>query len=178
MNKTIRVLLVLLFLAGFVALGMNGAAWADKLNVVVNSPVSSGLAVSLPRPHGTVDTSPTCIKTNKPGKFLVGSIANWSIQKVPNGATYSACIAKDRDLPRKPPGHLLASPLILSMSSGVTFDTVQLVCFPVVPGKNGSAYYWDGKTWIKTEDAVNGQACVTAPVVSPNPTYVGLSDIK
>jgi hypothetical protein len=178
MNKMIRVLFVLFFLAIFVAIGMNGTAWADKLKGDNASPAENGVGVALPRPHGTVNSSPTCIKTNKPGKFLVGSVANWKIEKIPSGNSYSACVAKERDLPRKTPGHLLSSPIKLAMVSGNTFDIVQQICFPVVPGSDGSALYWDGKTWIKTEDAKDGQACVTAPLVSPNPTYVGFGEDK
>jgi hypothetical protein len=178
MNKTIRVVLAIVFLAGFVAIGMNGTAWADKLNTGNPSPMEDVSGVALARPHGTVETTPTCIKTNKPGKFVIGSIATWVIQKVPDGGTYTACVAKEKDLPRRSSGHLLSSGIIIRMNTGNSFDIVQQICYPVVPGKDGYAYYWDGSNWIKTDDVENGVACVVVPLVSPNPTYVGMWTVK
>jgi hypothetical protein len=171
MSKMIRVLLVIFFLSGFVAVGMNGSAWADKLKTGVAPQVASGQGNELARLEGTVITTPPDVETIKPGTFTVGSIATWTLNSVLEDNVYRAFIMTEQDLPDIRPRILWTSPIKLSVAFGSTLGVEQRVCFPVPPGKNGAALYWDGKAWIKIENAQNGQACVTIPASAPNPTY-------
>jgi hypothetical protein len=178
MNKKIRVLFVLLFLGGFVALGMHGTAWADKLNISASPQVVNGQGVALERLAGTVDTTPPNIQTQQPGIFTVGSIATWTLDQVAGDIVYSASVTTEQGLPKNVPGPLLTSPIKLMVEAGKTLGVHQRVCFPVPPGKNGVANHWDGRAWVKNEIAKNNQACVTLPASAPNPTYAVLSEVK
>jgi len=178
MNKMIRVPFVLFFLAGFVALGMNGTAWADKLKIGASSQVVSGQGVALARLEGTVETTPIFIGTQQPGIFTVGSFATWILDQVAGNIVYTASVVNEQELPKNLPGPLLASPIKLTVEYGKTLGVVEKVCFPVPPGKNGVAQHWNGKAWVKTENAKVGQACVTTPVAAPNPTYAVLTEVK
>lgn len=178
MNKIIRVLLVLFFLVGFVAIGMNGPAWADKLNIGASPQVASEQGTALERLEGTVDTTPPFFQTQQPGVFTIGSIATWFLDQVAGNIVYSASVTTEQGLPKNVPGPLLTSPIKLMVEVGKTLGVVEKVCFPVPPGKNGVAQYWNGKAWLKTENAKGGQACATFPSNSPNPSYAILTEVK
>lgn len=179
--KHLRFVLVLVLLICFVALGSTGASWAAKLVVDNQVPAVAPLNNALPagnRPLGTVKTTPVCIHTDKPGKFVIGSKATLFLDSIDPGKFVSACIVAEEDLPARKPGNLLTSPIKLLDSFGSTLQVNHKVCFPVPPGKNGVAYYWNAKGWVKTENAKDGQACVTAPAVAPNPSYAILVEVK
>lgn len=177
MSKVIRILVVFACMAVVVGVGLNGAAWADKLNVGEQAPAARALGQVMPagsRPKGTVDTTPPCVVTKAPGSFTVASVATWLLNQVGGGIVYKACVTNGKALPANMPGALLTNPIKLTVAKGATLGVEEKVCFPVPPGKDASAYYWDGKTWVKTEDVTNGQACVTVPASAPSPTYAGL----
>jgi hypothetical protein len=179
--KRLRFVLVLAFLIGIVALGSTGVSWAAKLIVDNQGPAVSSPNNALPagsRPLGTVKTTPVCVHTNKPGKFVIGSKATLILDTIDPGKFVSACVAGEEDLPAKIPGNLLTSPIKLLDSFGSTLQVKHKVCFPVPPGKKGIAYYWTGNGWAKTENANNDQACATVPGTAPNPTYVALGEVK
>lgn len=183
MKKAIRVVIVFVCLAVIVGAGLNGAAWADKLKAAQQAPVESVADQSLQassRPRGTVITTPTCIQTFVPGKFTIGSVAEWVLEDVAAGKQYEACVLKTSDLPAPLPGTPLASPIGVIVHTATTLTVPQRLCFPVPPGKDGYAYYWDDQTraWIKTEDASDGQACVTVPAEVQAPTYVELYEAR
>ena len=178
MNKMIRVVLVLFFLAGFTAIGMHGTAWADKLNIGASPQIVSGQGVALERLEGTVETTPIFIGTQQPGIFTVGSIATWILDQVAGNTVYTASVTTELGLPKNVPSPLLTSPIKLTVEFGKTLGVVEKVCFPVPPGKKGAAQHWNGKAWVKTENAKVGQACVTAPAAAPNPTYAVLTEEK
>jgi hypothetical protein len=181
MKKFLRLIFVVVFMAVFVALGTNGTTWAGKLDTGNQQPASSVLNNDLSkkeRPHGTVDKGPDCEETSREGEHhTVASIATWQLKGKTDGKKHKACEGHETDLPRRSHhGHLLTAPVILTVDSGNTLNVDQLVCFPVPPTKVGSAYYWDNNNWVKTEDAKNGQACVTVPANAPGPAYTALFD--
>ena len=178
MNKMIRVLLVLFFLVGFVAIGMNGTAWADKLNIGASPQVASEQGAAVERLEGTVDTTPPFFQTQQPGVFTIGSIATWTLDHVAGNIVYSASVTTEQGLPKNVPSPLLTSPIKLMVEVGKTLGVVEKVCFPVPPGKNGVANYWNGKAWVKTDITKNNQACVTVPASALNPSYTVLSEVK
>lgn len=177
MNKGIRILIVFAGMAILVAVGLNGPAWADKLKASAQSPAANvpdqGLQAES-RPQGTVITTPDCVETLTPGNFTIGSIAEWELDGVSGGNLYTACTVKDSELPAGLPAVLLTSPIQLAVSSGTSLGVPQKICFPLPPGKNGSAYFWDGTAWVKTEEAKDGKACVTPSAETHAPTFVVL----
>ena len=107
MSKAIRILVVFACMAVVVGVGLNGAAWADKLNAGEQAPAASALNQGVAagsRPKGTVITTPECVKTLVPGKFTIGSIAEWIVEshggsitatsQVGKGTTFSARLSR------------------------------------------------------------------------------------
>ncbi len=178
MSRAIRVLIVLACMAVVVGVGLRGAAWADKLKAGGEAPAASVLAagtVPADRPDGTVPTTPVCVQTLVPGKFTIGSVAEWALDNVAAGQLYEACVAKQGDLPANPPGVLLTFPIKLTVQSSLTVGVKQRFCFPLPPGLDGYAFYWDGQVWVQTESSKDGQACVDIAPETPAPTFIGLA---
>ncbi len=178
MNKKVRILLAFAFFVAILVAGVGAPAWAAKLNSGSAAPADNGLSPSVlagPRREGTVRTTPTCVQTILAGKFTVGSIASWALTNVAGGKVYTACVVKPIDLPARLPGVPLTYPIKLTVSSSATLGVDERVCFPLPPGQNSSATFWDGKGWVKTEDPKDGQACVTLPASTSNPAYAGLA---
>ncbi len=195
MSRVIRILVVLAVIAMIAMAGVAGVAWASRLNANNPAPTSAPavsptslfvaptptVAVVLQdfntspnaqgRQKGTVDVTPTCLVTKDPGEFLLGSVANWVLNQVGGGKVYKACITKQKLLPAPPPDGLLSYPIELTVAQGPTLGVDQRVCFPIPLGVGANAYYWSGTAWLKTENAANGQACVTVPASAPSPTY-------
>jgi hypothetical protein len=111
-----------------------------------------------------------------PGRFTVGSIAQWVLQNVAGAKLYEACVARPSDLPANLPGEALAAPILLRTEGSETMGVEHRVCFPVPPGRDGYAYYWDGEDWVETDEPGDGVACVTVPATAPSPTYAGLCE--
>ena len=200
MNTWIRIVVVLVSMTVVIAVGLKGPAWAEKLQTgeqvpTVGSPTqgssdpdplqtgeqvppaAGSLAQVSPeagRPLGTVITTPTCVQSLVPGSFAVGSVADWVLDNVAGGQVYEACVAEASDLPAQTPAVLLTPPIKLTELTGAAFGVTQRVCFPVPPGQNASAFYWDGHVWVQTEDAKDGKACVTVAAEAPVPTFVAL----
>ena len=182
MSKLVRIVLVIACMAVVVGVGMQGVAWADKLKGGENEAVASVAGQSAqakPRPKGTVPTKPICITTRVAGEFIVGSIAQWSLDTVVEGKQYVACVVKQIDLPAKKPGPLLTSPIELIVNTDPTMNVPHKVCFPLPPNKDGYVFYWDGltATWIQSTEppTADGMACVTVPATVVSPTYVVFS---
>ena len=194
MGRLVRILVVLAVLAIIVLVGIGGVAWANRLNANKPAPTSAPVsptsmfvaptptaAVALQdfngspnaqgRQNGTVDITPTCLVTKDPGEFLVGSIADWVLNQVGDGKVYKACITKQKLLPAPAPTGLLSYPIELTVAQGPTLGVDEQICFPIPLGVGANAYYWSGTAWLKTEEAANGEACVTVPASAPSPTY-------
>ncbi len=178
MSRLIRIVLVFACMAVIVAVGLNGAAWADK--VQGDGQVAGAVgeaAVAKQRPAGTVPTTPQCIRTVLAGRFTVGSVAEWILENVAQGMLYEACVVKPYELPARLPGVPLTYPLQLIVHGDPHMTVEHTVCFPVPPGRIAEAYYWDGETetWVKAaEEPKDGKACVKVPADAQAPSYVGL----
>ncbi len=180
MSRIVRIVLALACVAIVVGVGLNGAAWADKLKAGGQGVVASSVnPAAKERPKGTVPTKPACIDTYVAGEFIVGSIVQWSLETVLMGHQYVACVVKESDLPAKKPGALLTSPIELIVNTHSTMTVAQKVCFPVPPNKDGYVWYWDSltKAWIQSAEPLtaDGMACVTVPDTTLSPTYVVIS---
>ncbi len=182
MGQLTRIILVLACMAVVVGVGLNGTAWADKLNVGeqrAGAGVAEQAALAKKRPKGSVPTTPECIKTLLAGKRTVGSVAEWILANVAHGKLYEACVVKPYQLPAALPGKPLTYPVQLIVHDDETMTVAHTVCFPIPPGRTGSAYYWDGllNTWVKsTDDPADGKACVTIPAEVQAPAYAALCE--
>ena len=194
MSRIVRILVVLAVIAILALVGIGGVAWANRLMAAQATPTSAPVSPTslfvaptptvgvtlqdfnaLPnaqgRQKGTVDITPTCLVTKDPGEFLVGSVATWGLDQVGDGKVYKACITKQKLLPAPPPTGLLSYPIELTAAQTSTLGVDEQVCFPIPLGVGANAYYWSGTAWLKTEEAANGEACVTVPGSAPSPTY-------
>ena len=177
MSKILQMLVVMVSLIILAGVGLTGGAWADRLQGSAPSAALSApeqVVQAAGRPQGTVITAPVCVKTATAGKFTIGSVAEWTVSSVPGTEQYEACVAKPSNLPPGQTEVFLSAPIKLTATGGSVLGVAQTFCLPVPPGKTGAAYFWDGKTWIKTQKAVDGKACVTVPAGTLVPFYVAL----
>ena len=178
--KVLRFVFVLAFLVGFVAIGMNGTAWASKVGSSYQSPVANGNSQGLPvpaRPQGTVNTTGPVVPLTDGQTITVGSSATVLVESGLAGVSYTGSVVADTDLPTGFKGNLLSSGIKIDASQGTTLGAPVTVSFPIPPGKTGFAYYWDGSQWVKTTlEVQDGQSSVVIPAGAPNPTFAALFD--
>jgi hypothetical protein len=189
MSKLLRIVLVFIGLAGLTVIGVQGAAWADKLGIggpgpaavaaVQGLPAAIGAQQVLPaaaRPQGTVITVPPVVDI-KPGQLaIVGNCATAFTASAPAGVTFTATVVDSTALPGPVPGTLLSCGLrIDARPASAALGAEIQVCFPIPPTKTAVASHHDLTQWVKTTQAVtNGQSCVAVPVSDPNPAFTAL----
>ncbi|MFZ5878373.1 MAG: hypothetical protein ACOY0R_03290 [Chloroflexota bacterium] len=174
--KTLRILAILSLLAVVVLAGLNGTAWAGKLNASDPAPAAADSA-DLPRAEGTGRTTRTTTDPiQKP--IVVGSVA--LVQPQAGCQLYVTLLEDKEDFPidfpaeETYPGELIEGAVIQLTCVGNRFCGAT-VCYNVGPDAKERAYYWDGTTWIQsTIEIKDGLACVYVPEDAPNPTFTAL----
>ena len=185
MNKMLRMLLVLGFLAGIVAVGMRGTAWADRLGAAGVAPAAGGLAqpVQPERPQGTTGplTPPTGIIPVTGDALILGSCVDIRVQSVPTpppANVYTGFVVPEEVLPKELPGNLTSCAVKVEAKPGTTLAADVKVCWALSPTTAGDPYYWDGSKWVKIELVVtDNQACVIVPASAGNPAYTALFSV-
>ena len=177
-NKMLRVLFVLFFLAGLIALDMHGAAWAAKLKA--GSPLLDKIASDVGlagRPPGTTLTTDTIIPVTGGQTVTVGSCATVTIGSGPNGVSYTASVVQGNDLAQALPGSLKSCGIKIDATPSKALGAQVQVCFAVLPADTVFGYYWNGTQWVKdTLEVSNGQSCLQIPADSSNQTFAALFD--
>jgi len=177
MNKTIRIFLAFAVFAAIVAIGLNGTAWASKLNVGVQAPAASAADQGLPagaRPAGTVPVIHPLIPITGGQLITVGSCATAFVTTAPAGIVYTVSVVPADALPQVLPGKLISCAIKIEAQPGPDMGAVIQVCFPIPPTTSGITYYY-GPQWFKTTMPVSdGQSCVMVPAVTGSPAYSGL----
>jgi hypothetical protein len=182
MNKIPRVVVVLAFLLGIVALGMKGTVWANKLGDSNQAPAANGLDQGLSagaRPKGTVNTGNPNVPLTVGQTATVGSCATVKLISASPDFKYTASAVNKNEFAKDYPGNLMSCLIKIKAvpANNKTLGAELLVCFPVAPTQTGFAYYWDGTQWMKTTLAVkDGQSCIDVPTSAPNPLYVAMFD--
>ncbi len=189
MGKVLRIVLVLVGLAGLTVIGIQGAAWADRLGIggpaiaagasVQGMPAAALSQPVLPaaaRPQGTVITVPTVVDIVPGSLVIVGNCATAFTTSAPAGVTFTATVVDSTALPGPFPGTLLSCGVRIDAKPVITALLAEIeVCFPIPPTKTALAQHHDQTQWLKTtEEIKNGQSCVTLPVNDPNPTFTAL----
>ena len=181
MSRIIRVVVVLVFLAGVVALGMQGNAWADRLNANAPARSASGpqadLPAALPRPVGSVVTTTGLIPLTG-GPVTVGNCATVWVKAPPAGVSYMASVVPESELPLELPGKLVTCAIKVEAVTNTDLGSETLVCWPLLPAQSGFAYYYDGSDWLKTASQTSeDQVCANVvPGTAPNPAYTAVFD--
>jgi hypothetical protein len=189
MSKLLRIVLVLIGLAGLTVIGVQGAAWADKLGIGGPGPAAGAAVAGLPaanlpqqilpapaRPQGTVITVPPVVNITPGQLAIVGNCATAFTASAPAGVTFTATVVDATALPGPIPGTLLSCGVRIDAKPVLTALLAEIeVCFPIPPTKTAFAQHHDQTQWLKTtEEIKNGQSCVTLPVNDPNPTFTAL----
>jgi hypothetical protein len=180
MSRIIRVVVVLVFLAGVVALGMQGNAWADRLNPSAPARSASGPQAAPPvavRPAGTVNIITGLIPITG-GPVTVGNCATVWVKAPPAGVSYNASVVPESELPLELPGKLVTCAIKVEAVTSTDLGSETLVCWPLLPAQSGFAYYYDGSTWVKTTSQTSdNQVCANVvPGTAPNPAYSAVFD--
>ena len=180
MSRMIRIVVVLVFLAGVVALGMQGNAWADRLSTSVPALSASGPQADPPaafRPAGTVNTITGLIPITG-GPVTVGNCATVWVKFPPAGVSYFASVVPESELPLELPGKLVTCAIKIEAVTNADLGSETLVCWPLLPAQSGFAYYYDGSDWQKTVSQTSeDQVCANVvPGTAPNPAYSAVFD--
>ena len=181
MNKSIRILLAFVVFAAIVAIGINGSAWADKLNIASQAPAASGPSregSAQPRQDGTVPATNYVIPvTGGSGPLVVGSCATVSIDSEPPNVAYTASVVPANTLAQVLPGKVVSCGIKIEAKPSSNLGAEAQVCFPIPPSQADFAYYYDGTQWVKTTlGAQEGQSCVNVPKTAGNPAFAALFD--
>ena len=180
MTRIIRAVVVLVFLAAVVALGIQGNVWADKL--IANAPARSASgphADTEPaaRPAGSVNTFTGLIPiTGAP--ITVGNCATVWVKFPPAGVSYYASVVPESELPLELPGKLVSCAIKVEAVTNTDLGSETLVCWPLLPLQSGFAYYYGDSDWLKTASQISeGQVCANVvPSTAPNPAYAAVFD--
>jgi len=178
MSRMIRIVVVLVFLAGVVALGMQGNAWADRLSTSAPARSASGPQADPPaagRPAGTVVTNTGLIPLTG-GPVTVGNCATVWVKFPPAGVSYMASVVPESELPLELPGKLVTCAIKVEAVTSTDLGSETLVCWPLLPAESGFAYYFDGSDWLKTASQTSdSQVCANVvPGTAPNPAYAAV----
>ncbi len=170
MDRIGRFVIVLVFVAGVLALGFQSDAWANRLTAGSISPMS-GLA-SAPDQTAAAGDCPAGILT---------------VKSAPSGVIYRAYGVSTAELPKPVPG-----PNVNCAFKIVTIKTTDLasdarVCWPILDTQAGSAYYYDGSQWKALVPNASNESCADyvpgsapkpalyVPKSAPNPVLVVLA---
>jgi hypothetical protein len=176
MSRMIRIVVVLVFLAGVVALGMQGNAWANRLSTTAPARSASGpQAAPAARPLGSVVTTTGLIPLTG-GPVTVGNCATVWVKVPPSGVSYLASVVPESELPLELPGKLVSCAIKVEAVTNADLGSETLVCWPLLPEQSGFAYYFDGSDWLKTASQTSeNQVCANVvPGNAPNPAYAAV----
>ena len=174
-----RSVFVLALTIGFVAVGMNGTAWAAKLDAGDQSPAvnghDQGLSVSV-RPDWTVITTNPIIPITGDETIVVGRCATVLIVPTTTDVSYTASVAPSTFPAQGLPGNLMSCIIKIEATPGRYLNADIMVCFPVLPKKTSFAYYLDTKWEKARRETNNGNSCVDIPTTSGSLVFAALFD--
>ena len=155
MSKMIRVSVAFLFVAGFVALGFQGNAWASRLEQAV--PTASPAADQT----GTLtDCAGGIVKVNSAAA----------------GVVYRAYVVSPSELPAGVPNIPVTCAFKVKVVTSPNLGSNTQVCWPILTTQAGSAYYHNGSQWVELPaQTTANQLCLDyVPGAAPNPVYVAV----
>ncbi len=153
MNRILRVVLVLFFMAGIMALGSQGNVWASRLQQAL--PTASPVA-------GQTGTLTDC----------AGGIVK--VDSAAQGTAYRAYVVSAAELPQGLPNIPVTCAFKVKVVTSPNLGSDTRVCWPILTTQAGSAYYYDGSKWVvlAAQTGSNPLCLDYVPELAPNPVYV------